>query len=99
MKLLTQKDYPKEIHIGEETYTVKFVTRFPKGVKDRNCVGLCDPSTRTIYLKKGMSKSQLFRTFIHEILHGLEFEYDIPVPHKVVYQLEKAIGDLLMTNF
>lgn len=97
MKLPMDAGYPTELHINEETYTIKFVSRIP--VKGRGVVGLCDPGSRTIYIKKGMTKSQTFRTLIHEVLHGIENEYSIPISHKVVHQLEKAIGDFFLTNF
>jgi hypothetical protein len=99
MKLPPMKKYPTDLHIGDETYTVKFVTKFPGCKRDEGVCGLTDSSTHTIYIMKGMSKAQTFRTLVHEVLHGIEFEYDLKIRHSLVYQLEKAIGDFLLMNF
>lgn len=97
MKLREAKDYPKEIHIGEETYEIRVVKKMPSNLK--GCVGACDPGKHVIYIKKGLTKSQMFRTFIHECLHAIEFEFEIPIKHKTIYQLEKAITDTILSNF
>jgi hypothetical protein len=97
MRLPNKNKYPKELHFNEETYTVKFVARIPGGTKADK--GLCDGSTNTIFIRKSLDKSSMFRTFIHECIHAMEFEYEIPIPHPMVHQLEKAIGDFFMINF
>jgi hypothetical protein len=98
MKLPSAKDYDgTEWHIGSETYQVKVVKRIPG--ENEKTLGLCDPSEQVIYIKAGQSKSQAYRTFRHEIYHAYEAEYGIPLRHAVVYQLEKADGDFLISNF
>lgn len=97
MKLPCYKDYKSEYHVGDETYTLRFVSKLPDcGPED---IGLCDPGSRTIYIKKGLTKALLFRTVVHELLHAIEFELEIKISHKLVYQLEKAIVDTLLMNF
>lgn len=97
LRLPGYSDYRTEFHVGEETYLLKFVSRMP--AVGKGAVGLCDPESRTIYVKKGLSKSMLFRTVTHELLHAIEFEMDLNVPHKLIYQFEKAIVDTLLMNF
>ncbi len=46
-----------------------------------------------------MSPYGLLRTFVHECLHALEFEYNIQIRHKTVYELEEAICAFLIDNF
>lgn len=96
MKLPKHDAYPKELHINEETYTVHVVTRIPD--EKASTLGLCDSGTKRIYIKKA-SKAQMFRTFVHESLHAIEFEYQLDIKHEMVYKLEKAISDLLLMNF
>jgi Zn-dependent peptidase ImmA (M78 family) len=91
------RKYWSELHFNDETYLIKFVKRIP-GEK-ASTVGLCDPEKKLIYIKKGMSLSQTFRTFFHEALHALCDEYKIKIRHKDIYKLEKAICDTLMMNF
>lgn len=94
MKLPTIRQYPKTIHINDEIYEIKFVKKL--ATKE---VGECDPQTRVIKIKLGMGAPETFTTFIHEVLHAFEFEYDLNVDHPTIYKLEKAITDFLLTNF
>jgi Zn-dependent peptidase ImmA (M78 family) len=36
--------------------------------------GLCDPTTRTIYVRCGMSESEKTSTILHELIHAIFFE-------------------------
>lgn len=38
------------------------------------CHGLCDPTTRTIYLERLDPAETKFRAFIHELVHAIAFE-------------------------
>lgn len=97
MKLPGVKDYKTEIHINDETYTIKFVKRIPGEKKD--VVGLCDDTKRIIHVRSGLTKSQMFRTYLHEVLHAMDAEWEIKLTHRQVYLLEKALGDLFLSNF
>jgi hypothetical protein len=96
MQLPQVRKYPREIRIKDETYQVKFVRKI-KG--ERSTLGECDPSTHVIRIKLGQSLSETFATFIHEVLHAIEFEYEIKISHKAIYQFERGIADLLLANF
>lgn len=87
-----QEHYPSKIYAATEAYTVVFV-------KNLKCYGETDPEKHVIRLKDGMSRRSLFVTFVHELLHVLEFEHNIPIKHKMVYQLERAITELIFDNF
>jgi hypothetical protein len=75
-----------------ETYRIKF----KKGMK---CLGLTDAGDKTITMRSDMSPRELFATFIHELLHAMQFEHGIKIKHKSIYKYEKAIVDLLLDNF
>lgn len=97
MKLPSAKDHDgTEWAIGEESYLVKVVKRIPDASADT--VGLCDPSTQTIWLKRGQSRAALFRTWVHELLHAIEAEAGIDLKHKDIYTLERGIADALLMN-
>ena len=85
------RDYPKEIRLNGDVYTVKFVK-----MKD---AGLTDPNKFEILICKGMTRKETFKTFIHELLHVMEFTEDLPIPHKLVYKIEEAMFDLWEQNF
>jgi len=95
MKTPTPKQYPKTIIVGETEWQIKFF-RNKKGLK--NTSGLCDPSTNIIWLKQGQSHTELMSTYIHEVIHAFEDEYDCKMPHKMVYMLENATMNFLFAN-
>lgn len=91
---IKRKDFPREVHIGSEIYTVKFVRKF----KDPAQVGECDPETREIRIKCGQPRVETFKTYLHELIHAVEMELDIPITHKDVYKLENFLFDFLVKN-
>jgi hypothetical protein len=69
---------------------------------DPSLMGLCrdkgEERSRQILLKRGMSKKDTWQTFIHELLHVLEFEHKIKISHKLIDQLESPIYQILRLN-
>ncbi len=92
MRVPEIKDYPKELHIGGDTYKIVFA-------KNIGFSGDCDQGKHRIRIKAGMSKNETFRTFLHEALHAIEFSIPVKIKHKTVYKLEEAIFNLLVDNF
>lgn len=90
------KRLKKEWHVGQETYSLKYV---PSVLGEKNTLGLCDPNEKELQIKVGQTRSQLLRTFIHEIIHAIEDEYDFELDHAHVDKLERGIADFLMMNF
>lgn len=92
VKIPVQRAYPKSISFGLETYTIKFSRRLKH-------YGETDPETKTITIRSGLSPRLTLTTFIHELIHVIEFEHPLKISHKMVYELEKAIVELLLDNF
>lgn len=65
---------------------------------DEDCLGMCDPNTRHIYIKTGISKTDLKKTIIHELFHCWESEYEIKISHESIYKLEDAVLKFLTLN-
>jgi hypothetical protein len=61
-------------------------------------VGLCDEARREILIKSGMSSDETLKTLLHELLHAMEFEYSIKIPHEAIYQYEEALFDFFCAN-
>lgn len=95
MKLLTKSQYPTSLKVKDEEYRVAFVA----DIAGDNTVGQCDPGNRVIHIENGQSREEMLKTFIHETLHALEFEYDIKISHKAIYKLEIAIFNFIRDNF
>lgn len=76
------------------TYEIVWVDSFA----DPDVLGECRFDSKQIAIKSGQSERELFKTFVHEVLHAVEFERGIKMPHKTVYQLEDAVFYLLFHN-
>ena len=85
-------EYPKKVYLKDSTYRVIFV-------KTDKYNGETCSTKQVIKLRKGMSKNETFKTFIHELLHFIEFEWPVKIKHKTVYKLEKALYNLFIDNF
>lgn len=99
MKLPRKSDYPKEISIPcKDGDTQVYKITWVKGFKDKDQLAECDPSDYVIRIKLGQTRQQLFKCFIHEILHAVEFEFPINLSHTSIYKLEEALFQLLQLN-
>jgi len=47
----------------------------------------------------GLDKTELFRTYVHEVLHAFEDESDFEIDHPIVDRLELWITDFFISNF
>lgn len=94
MKLPSERQYPKRIYLGNYTYTVRFVSRLPK-----DTVGEADPVKCEIRILKGLGPKARLTTYVHEVLHAMEFSFDINLPHKLVRALEEPLVDFFLQNF
>lgn len=90
---------PRKFLIGDSIWTVRFVKKFGFGEKDQDTRGLCKPDTQEILIQQGLSTRERLDTLIHEVLHALEFEYEIDIDHKLIYKLEGKIAQFLIDNF
>jgi len=92
IRLPRQSAYPKKIYFADTTYKVVF----KKGL---DCYGKTNATTKVIAIKKGLSERETLTTFIHELLHVIEFEGPVKLKHKKIYQLEVCILEILLDNF
>lgn len=56
--------YGTSVHVSRDIYKLVFV----KSINDGYCSGLCDFSTRTIYI--AIDQENVHKTLIHEIMHA-----------------------------
>lgn len=91
----SKRGYPKTLNVKGEEWRLVFVDR----IEGKDTLGMCDPSSRIIYIKNGLSSEEMFKTWLHECLHLLEAEHDIKISHRSIYQLEEAIFSFLKENF
>lgn len=58
--------------------------------------GECHPDDRTILISEHATPLQMAKTFLHEYLHALEYEYKIRLPHKMVHFADRRLGYIFM---
>ena len=87
--------YPCNIQIGDCVWSLKFA----KQIEGDYHWGLCEPNTKTIYIKRKQPKAEKLKTFIHESIHAMETEYQFTLPHADVERLEVAMTAFLTDNF
>lgn len=97
MQLPSFKRYPRQVRVRRAVYEIRMVKRIP-GYKC-NILGLCDTSERVIYIRNDLSRKNLLKTFIHEILHAIEEEYNLRIAHSLIHSLETPIFNFLKGNF
>lgn len=61
-------------------------------------LGRCDPNKKQMLISMKHGKREAERTFIHEVLHAIEFEYDLRIPHALIRILEIPIWKILKLN-
>jgi len=95
MKAPSIKDYPKKVCIGPARvpYKVRFVD-----VPRSKFLGQCSFKRQTIKLNKNQNREALFMTYLHELLHAMEFESGNRVPHKIIYRFESQLYFFIMNN-
>lgn len=89
---------PKEITIGESVWQVRRPRKL-KAPGKGEVLGLCDTVNQVIHVKAGLGYTETLVTFVHEVLHAFEDEYELDIPHELVYGLEAPIAYLLLDNF
>lgn len=62
------------------------------------CLSATKDEPGNISIRKGLSQKNTQRTLIHEVIHALDFEYNIDLTEKQVLLLEEAVVKLLHLN-
>jgi hypothetical protein len=90
-------EYPEKIEVLPGVF---YHISFHKVIlRDRNCHGSCNDTNRRIRLRLGQSNRALLETFVHELLHAIEFELKLKIPHKSLDEVATALVRVLALNF
>jgi|SRR3954469_6839006 len=96
--MLKIRDYPKDFQIGDSIWNLRFVRSLGQ-TETTITWGLCDPSEQTIYVRLGQTPTERLKTTLHEILHAIEEEYGLTLPHRLIHQLEDPLARFLIDNY
>jgi hypothetical protein len=91
---MKQKHFPRELMIKDSIWKIKFVREL-----EGDCLGLCDPGEKIIYIKQGQSYQERLDSVLHEVLHAINFEYNFEIKHQHVYKLAEAMARIYVENF
>lgn len=92
-------EIPTEVKIKKGiTYRVHIVNKIPYQVEGESLTGYCHQETRTIWVSKRQRRPGLEKAFLHELIHAIQFEYELKIDHDDVYDLEKALYEVFRIN-
>lgn len=63
---------------------------------NHNIRGLCSKEDRLIEIDEKQSQYNILKTFWHEYLHAIEYEYGLKIPHKLIYALEAPLTAMVV---
>ena len=86
---------PKNVKIGGLIYSVK---EEDNRLRDHNETGASCGNSQEIVLDKNISQQLKETTLIHEILHQINFVYNINLEHQQIYQLEAGLYAFIKDN-
>jgi len=90
--------YPSHVKVGKHRYRIDLVP-FIEEIAGNITRGYCDHKAKVITLLTKQTDKELFSTFVHELLHAIEHEYKVRIPHKLVYAQEGPLSETLLRNF
>jgi hypothetical protein len=80
-------------------YMVAYVDKFDDPKQRGRCASKHEKfGSRTIFIQKGLGPRLEQETFVHELLHAIEFEYNVTIPHRLIYALEYPLRRLFSLN-
>ncbi len=94
---MTTPVLPKRIKVRHHYYRIIFHdSLIPHG--DGKARGTCDPTNRVINISKKQTRRLVISTFLHELLHAIEFEYRIKLAHQTIHELELPLAQVFIQN-
>jgi hypothetical protein len=64
-----------------------------------NTLGLCCGVSHVISIRTGQTTQARWATFIHELLHAIEFSFKTEYPHKMIHCLDDKLAAVLFDNW
>lgn len=89
---------PKRVKVRKHYYRVVLKEDWIE-YKGQRVRGLCiGAPVRTIEVYAKQTRRWLISTFMHEVMHAVQFEYRIKLEHQTIHDLEMPFAELMMHN-
>lgn len=89
-----------KVKVKDAVYTAKLTGRIPRiEGPDEKLMGYCCPEKKLILIRESIPAEEALEYYVHELLHALDFEYDLGLKHSVIYRLQYPIAKLLLDNY
>lgn len=85
------ENVPKLLVIGNQTYHVIFCKKLRPKV-----LGMCDQENKVIYITLEQDPFEMVATVLHEALHAIECEFNVPLGHPKIRKLEYGLAQLFL---
>lgn len=93
--MIDRPGFPHRIRYqSKKGYGVSLVARF----ESEDQIGVCDPNTKEIKIKAGLSESATMSALLHEMIHLSSFEYGGELTESQVEALEYGLVRLIKLN-
>lgn len=97
--LMRQRDFPKQIVVKDSIWEIRFVRKIHFGSAGTyTSYGLCDPGDKVVYIQMRQSPKERLVTFVHEVLHVFEEEYNIQLGHGIINKLQYPLAEFIVEN-
>ena len=83
---------PKRVKILGQIYTVGYQSEM------QDDMGECDYQNNTITLLSGMPEEKMMQTFLHEIVHAIDFTMNLNLKENQVDNMSVALYQILKEN-
>jgi hypothetical protein len=90
-----KKDVPKELEIAPGIF---YKIKWKRDLLKQGYCGLTFFSDKEIHIAMGMDNEETIATIAHEWAHAACHEYDLKLPHAIIYKIEEALGFLITRN-
>lgn len=91
---------PEKIKIGNFVYDVE-VTDYPILHEGMLCQGLCDSENQMIQLAADLTKQNMERVFLHELIHAIHMDRGLDLGEQtevIVDELAKGLHQVINDN-
>lgn len=85
--------FPTKLPIGKSEWKIIYSDFHP----DQNLddLGMCF-SDKVIWVSTKQCDVSKFATLLHEIMHAIDFEYGIKIPHRVIEELDAPLAKAIL---